>query len=331
MDLIAFHAWMLNDQVRMQAYRKAIFAVVRPGDVVLDVGTGSGVLAMFACQAGARLVYAVETGEIITVARQLARENGFAERIRFLRQDARELRDLEQVDVIVSELISNSGPGENMAEIINYCRDRFLRSGGKIVPERVELCLAPVDDDLLYRSACPPDTSTYGIDFSSLRHYSINLPLRTRVSPRALLASGRVAYEYQAYSATANDDFATSHTFTVERPATLHGFCSWFNALLAEGVELTNAPPSTVHWDNVFFPLQEPVPLEPGMTISLDFRTEDVGTPLIGWWWRTAVKQGDQSVVAYEQCTRFSEPRSAGGREGIGAGLEVLKIDGKLN
>jgi protein arginine N-methyltransferase 1 len=314
MDLIAYHTWMLNDRVRMEAYRRAIFAVVRPGDVVLDVGTGSGVLAMFACQAGARLVYAVEAGEIITVARQLAQDNGFTERIRFIHLDARELKELEQVDVIVSELISNSGPGEGMAETINCCRDLFLRPGGKIVPEWVELCLAPVDECGLYRSACPPGISTYEIDFSSVRNYSVHLPLRARVSPEALLAPGQVAYEYQAYSSVVDDDFTTLLSFTAGRAGTLHGFCSWFNALLAERVELTNAPLSTVHWDNIFFPLREPVPLEAGMTISLDFRAEGKGTPLIGWSWRTVVRRGEQTVAACEQNSRLSDPRTAGDR-----------------
>jgi SAM-dependent methyltransferase len=309
MDLIAYHTWMLNDVVRMQAYRQAIFNVVQQGDVVLDVGTGSGIMALFACQAGARKVYAVEAGEIISIARQLARENGFADRITFLNQDVRDLQQLELVDVITSELISNSGPGENMAQIINLCRERFLKPGGKIVPQSVELCLAPLDDPQTYRKACPPDPAAYDIDFSFLQRYSVHLPLRARISPQALLSAGRTAYAYHAYTATDNDDFQASLDFEVERPGTLHGYGSWFHATLADGVELTNMPLSTTHWDNIFFPLPQPVPLEPGMTISLDFSVVNNGAPLVGWIWNTVVRNGDQVVASFEQNSRLGDHR----------------------
>jgi len=84
-DQVSFHRMLLNDVVRMEAYRRAIFQTVKRGDTVLDVG--SGILAMLACQAGAGRVYAVEQGPVIAAARELATANGFADRIVFLNQD----------------------------------------------------------------------------------------------------------------------------------------------------------------------------------------------------------------------------------------------------
>ena len=78
---LGFHRMLIADRVRSDAYQRAIRALVREGDVVLDIGTGSGLLAMFACQAGASRVYAVERTSIASVARELARANGFADRI----------------------------------------------------------------------------------------------------------------------------------------------------------------------------------------------------------------------------------------------------------
>lgn len=53
---------MLEDGVRMRAYHDAVFLNKQcfEGKTVLDVGTGSGILAVWAAQAGARKVYAVE-------------------------------------------------------------------------------------------------------------------------------------------------------------------------------------------------------------------------------------------------------------------------------
>ena len=63
---------MMNDKVRMNAYEAAISRAVRPGDIVLDLGCGPGIMAMLACQAGARRVYAIDTNSVVDFGRQLA-------------------------------------------------------------------------------------------------------------------------------------------------------------------------------------------------------------------------------------------------------------------
>src|SRR3546814_9983036 len=73
---LAEHEEMLSDSVRVDAYHRAISRNVGPGDVVLDLGTGTGLLAFLASRAGARTVYAVEHSDFIEVAREIARLNG---------------------------------------------------------------------------------------------------------------------------------------------------------------------------------------------------------------------------------------------------------------
>ena len=78
---LPYHASLLGDPHRMAAYERAIRAVVKPGAIVLDVGTGTGVLAMMAARCGARRVHAVESMPIERAARALVAANGLSERV----------------------------------------------------------------------------------------------------------------------------------------------------------------------------------------------------------------------------------------------------------
>src|SRR5436190_17506547 len=75
---------MASDPIRLEAYLTALARTVENGHVVVDLGCGPGLFALHACRLGARKVYAIEPGDTIQVARDLASSNGFDDRIDFL-------------------------------------------------------------------------------------------------------------------------------------------------------------------------------------------------------------------------------------------------------
>jgi len=95
---------MITDRVRCGAYMKALQAVIRPGAVVMDIGTGPGIMAVLACQLGAKRVYAIEPGEIIQLAREIAAANQVADKIEFFEDVSTNVTIPERADVIVSDL-----------------------------------------------------------------------------------------------------------------------------------------------------------------------------------------------------------------------------------
>ena len=98
---------MLQDLTRTGTYRHAFLsnAVDFHDKVVLDVGTGTGILAIFACQAGARKVYAVEASQSAEIARLLIEANGYSDRIEVIQAKLEDVQLLEKVDIIISEPI----------------------------------------------------------------------------------------------------------------------------------------------------------------------------------------------------------------------------------
>jgi SAM-dependent methyltransferase len=136
----------LFDAQRVGYLRGAIERTVAAGDVVVDAGSGTGLLGLFAAQAGAARVYCLELNPAFKeVIEENARRNGLADRVFAVTADATSCGLVEDVDVIVSEVISAGFFYEPQLQIINNLRP-YLRPGGRVVPRsvtnRVELISA---------------------------------------------------------------------------------------------------------------------------------------------------------------------------------------------
>ena len=125
---------MITDTVRMDAYVRALQRAVKPGAVVLDIGTGTGIFALLAARMGARRVYAIEPSDAINVAREIARANGCADSIEFIQALSTEVEPAERADVLVSDL-RGVLPfcGGHFAAIAD-ARRRWLAPGATLIP-----------------------------------------------------------------------------------------------------------------------------------------------------------------------------------------------------
>ena len=156
---------MIRDRVRTEAFRRAIDSVVRPGDIVLDVGAGSGILSVFAARAGAGSVYAVERTSIAVLAQELAAANGVAEIVRRdPRRRQRTSSSPERVDVIVSEWLGGFGIDEGMLAPVIAARDRWLKPGGVMIPHSVSAWTALVHDRYLAETVEFLRDNPYGLE-----------------------------------------------------------------------------------------------------------------------------------------------------------------------
>jgi predicted RNA methylase len=179
------HLHLLSDHARTSAYREAIERIA-PGRRVLDIGTGTGVLACFAARAGATRVYAIERTAIIDVAIAVATANGLNDRIEFIRGDATNVLLPERVDVVVSELLSNDLFGQRLLPVLGDARNRFLASGGLMIPRAATLLVAGLDSER-FRQA---DSRGLGEVVANLsEHYEIDLtPLVEALETRDISA-----------------------------------------------------------------------------------------------------------------------------------------------
>lgn len=262
----------------------AIAAAVHRGDVVLDVGTGSGVLAMLACRAGASRVYAIERGHILEVAREVARRNGMDGRIVFVEGNALKVELPEQVDLAVAELIGDFGLEERIWPVLNDARRRFLKQGGRLVPDGLDLFLAPTEEGDHYLSWANGLKEEFGLDFSPLKDLVAHVSRNLWADPDQLLGPGALLMSCDLYQ----DGPAVPEAAVrvrVERAGRLAGWIGWFAARQQGQVFLSTRPPiKGSSWSNVFFPIGQPVAVEPGDEVSLKVRLDR-----LFWSWEFAL------------------------------------------
>src|SRR5208337_19651 len=143
--LLAEHRLYLSDLTRTSLFRRAINAVVKPGDVVLDLACGTGVLGLLAMKAGAAKVYQVDLSPMIQVARDVAAANGYAESTFGIHERSTRATLPEKADVVVADQLSHFGIGAGMPEVFNDARRRLLKPGARAIPRRIELFIVPVN------------------------------------------------------------------------------------------------------------------------------------------------------------------------------------------
>jgi SAM-dependent methyltransferase len=261
---------LLLDKARCDAYREAIHRTVKPGDVVVDLGAGTGLLSFFALQAGARHVYAIEMSDIADAAAELIAANGFQERITLIRKNSKKVRLPERCDVLVTETLSAfCFDEENIIEFVADARARFLKPGARIIPESADTFLMPFSSDAFGAGRLPP--RYYDLDFKPFRKRLFKSYGIVPASGRPFVALSQPSLCYQIdFRKDKENPGKTFAPFRVTVDGRLDGFLGCFEAQLCEGVTLSNSPylPLT-HWWQLYLPTLEQPHYRAGQTILL--------------------------------------------------------------
>jgi hypothetical protein len=304
MTSLAFHAFLLSDEPRLSRFRRALEATVGPGDVVVDIGAGVGILSFQALQAGAEHAYAIESGDSIAIAKSAATANGFGDRMTFVKARSTAVELPQRGDLAVFDVFESFGLNQGLLGVAKDAAQRLLKPTATLVPRAIDLYLAPVDSAADYeRTVGVWSRPADGFDYAFVRANAVNSLHPTTLDRGALLAEpAQLAHrELNAETDVAVDG---RPVFTAARAGTLHGFTGWFEAELAEGIWVTNAPEEgSTLYARAFLPFEEPVPVEAGDRIEAAVSSFDGGA----WRWRATVRGSDGAVRrAFDHSTLFS-------------------------
>jgi protein arginine N-methyltransferase 1 len=304
---------MISDNVRMAAYDQALRMSVDSSSVVLDIGSGTGIFALLACRYGARRVFAVEPSDALQVARDIARDNGVADRIEFFNDLSTNIELPEPATVIISDLRSILPLFQGHCETITDARTRLLAPDGVLIPRQDTLWIALVSGPEAYRHTVGPyQHNRYDLDMGAAHRFVTNEWRKGSKVTQDDLFMEPQCWAVLDYYSWADPDVSGENVWEVTKSETINGFSVWFDALLAEGVGFSNAPgaPELIY-NRGFFPLSEPIDVSPGDRIQVNLRAKLLGDGYI-WYWETKVASAEEDELRadFKQSTFFRVPLS---------------------
>lgn len=294
---------MFADEARTGPYLAAIAAAVRPGDVVVEIGTGTGYFAVACVQAGARHVYAIEVNPAVALGPAVAEANGCANRISFIHGYSTRVELPERGDVLLEDLRGLLPLLWGRIPSLVDARERLLKPGARLITARDELWAAPCS---LPERVTPLLGLNVGVPHGIHRDpVAVRLRSdihRARVVPSDLLAPP-VCWGKIEYATVTDPDLEGQSAWTVERAGAFDGVTVWFDCELAGGSWIRNAP-GAAHtvYGQAFFPLQQSLAVEAGDRVTLDFRARRFGEGYL-YAWDTTHISGAGVTTTFRQST----------------------------
>lgn len=248
-----WHFEMLNDERRNAAFQQALTNAVTPNTIVLDIGSGTGLLAMMAARAGAKETITCEmVPQLAELARDTVALNGLADRIVTLDKKSTSLtignQMVHKANLLVTETVDCGLLGEGIVHSIAHAKANLLTEDAQIVPSAATVYAMVVESPRL-RNLNLAHTAA-GFDVSLINRYATAnyFPVRLDAFEYKPLTDPFEVFHFDF----ANETIADEHkTITVRAKHDGVGQCIifWFSMQLDAENSISNEPRSTTHWE----------------------------------------------------------------------------------
>lgn len=275
-----WHFDMLADIDRNDAFERAINKVVNEESKVLDIGTGSGLLAMMAARKGAKSIVACEVNpDIAKVAERVVAANGyedtikvFAKRSDFL-QEGRDYK--EKFDVIVSEILDAGGLGEGVLPSLRYANEHFAKPGAIVIPAGISMKAQLIEIPRLHK--VNPIKNISGFDLSIFDEFNVSDSYEVVNLNHEEHRNLSQVFPIKAYDfynvpdpVSFEDPEEESYTVTCSDDGLLQGVAFWFDLHMNKEDTLSSGPDGgLVHWQQAVYFFDMPRAVKKGESITI--------------------------------------------------------------
>lgn len=266
------HEDMLKDQARTGSYQRAILnnKHLFEGRTVLDVGSGTGILCLFAAKAGAKRCIGIECSDVIHLARDIANDNGYGDVITYVHGRVEEVEiPVEKVDIILSEWMGYFLIYEAMLDSVILARDKWLVPNGLIFPDHARLYLAAIEDGDYKEDKIGFWNHLHGFDYSPMKPMVMQEPVSDTVCETVIASTVSCIRDIDLYTVKSEDvNFSTHFELKATRKDHFHALVAWFDvvfeACTPQIVLSTEPGKGYTHWKQTVMYLNEVIPAFPG-------------------------------------------------------------------
>ncbi|XP_075402084.1 protein arginine N-methyltransferase 3 [Tenrec ecaudatus] len=271
------HEEMLKDKVRTESYRDFIYQNphIFKDKVVLDVGCGTGILAMFAAKSGAKKVLGVDQSEILYQAMDIIRLNKLEDTVLLIKGKIEEVHlPVEQVDVIISEWMGYFLLFESMLDSVLYAKNKYLAKGGSVYPDVCTISLVAVSDVNKHAERIAFWDDVYGFNMSCMKKAVIPEAIVEVLDPKTLTSDPCCIKRIDCHATSISDlEFSSDFTLKITRTSICTAVAGYFDIYFEKNchkrVTFSTGPQSTkTHWKQTLFLLEKPFPVKAGETLK---------------------------------------------------------------
>ncbi|MHA2141808.1 MAG: 50S ribosomal protein L11 methyltransferase [Candidatus Thorarchaeota archaeon] len=248
-------ASLLSQRSRLSKFEQALKRVVTEDSYVVDLGTGTGILAMMAARAGARKVTAVEIDRIsVEYAKESIKRNGLDDVIEVVRSHYANFKPRSRADIVTCEMLSSAMLVEPQVPASQWAVESILKEQGIMLPQSATVYVAPVD--------CPEVWERFNTD-------GFDFPRVPQTMDRDASQDLAVLTILEEFDFLLHQDpwiVDKGLEFTILNDGTVHGLVGMFEAQLVDDIKLTMED----GWRDLLLPLEEPMNVSQGDLLEFD-------------------------------------------------------------
>ncbi|EFP00766.1 hypothetical protein GCK72_022012 [Caenorhabditis remanei] len=276
------HEEMLKDEVRTTTYRNSIYhnQHLFKDKVVMDVGSGTGILSMFAAKAGAKKVFAMEFSNMALTSRQIIKDNNLDHIIEVIQAKVEDVTELpggyEKVDIIISEWMGYCLFYESMLNTVLHARDKWLAEGGSLFPDKAKLFICAIEDRQYKDDKIHWWDSVYGFNMTAIKNVAVREPLVDVVENGQVTTNNCLIKEIDLYTVTVDDlSFSSPFQLKCKRNDYVQAFVTFFTVEFSKCHKRTgfSTGPDVqyTHWKQTVFYLKDALTVKTGELINGNF------------------------------------------------------------